>query len=141
MKSVLAFCLFLITIHSFSQEITATATRQDWASGACCQTGTNYVVTIRGNLDTLSKIDIKSAMIDGNLFYINQIANQKNESTIFHFHFQLVNDHLREEILDEKIEVVDENTPKENYVLISYHNQEMKIPFEKIEELFYIAYP
>lgn len=141
MKSVLTICLFLITIHSFSQEITATATRQDWAGGACCQTGTNYNIVIRGSLDSLNKTEIKSAMIDGHHFYINRLADTKNELKIFHFNFQLVYDHRREIILDEEIEIVDRNIVKENYVLVSYNNQEMKIPIEKIEELFYIAYP
>jgi hypothetical protein len=141
MKSALSFCLFLLTINSFSQSITATATRQDWVGGICCQTRTDYTIAVTGNLDSLNKSDIKYAMIDGLLFSINKIADEKNDLKIFHFNFKLAVDNSREKISNEKIEIVDRSIVQENYVMISYNNQEMKIPIEKIEQLFSHAYP
>lgn len=141
MKFLLIFSIFLVTVYSNAQSITVTATRQHWAGGACCQTGTNYTIEITGSLDSLKKTEINYAMIDGHHFFINQLADNKNELKIFHFDFKLVIDHRKEIIADKKIEIVDTTKFKENYVLISYNNQEMKIPLEKIEDLFYLAYP
>lgn len=141
MKSVLAICLFLITIHSFSQEITASATRQHWSGGVCCVTGTKYTVAIRGSLEYLNNCEFIAVIIDGNEFPINKKIDKKGELEIYHYQFNITYDNTQERILDEQLTVLDKSLVKENYLLIHYNNQDVKIPITNIEELFYLAYP
>jgi hypothetical protein len=132
--------MFLSSL-SFSQGISVKATRQHWAGGVCCVTGTKYTVAIRGSLDSLNNVEFKYAMIDGNAFSINKPIDKKGEWEIYHYEFNISIDKTREKITDEKITVVDKNLVQENYLLISYNNQDIKIPIKEIEDLFYLAYP
>jgi hypothetical protein len=141
MKSFFLLSFILLSSFSLSQPISVKATRQHWAGGVCCTTGSNYTVSIFGSLDSLNKSEIKYVMIDGNEFIVNQVPNKKNELRVFHFNFGISYDHRNEEIHLEKIKEVDHTKVKENYLVIIYNKQEMKIPITNIEELFYLAYP
>ncbi len=141
MKTFLTYCLFLLSINSFSQEISATATRQRWAGGVCCVTGTNYVITIRGSLDSLNNAEFHEVYIDGHEFSINKKKDKDNTYTILHYNFSHSINRQRE-IYDEKIiEINKDSIIQENHIVITYNGQRLKIPIESITELMYLAYP
>ena len=82
--SFLILC-FLVVTGSFSQNLKIAVTRQDWAGGACCISGTNYRITITGNPDTLSQIEIHYFIIDGHKFDIIK-PTDKNSKEKFFYH-------------------------------------------------------
>lgn len=141
MKTVLLFLLLSINFIAQSQIIKATATRQHWAGGVCCVTGTNYVITITGSIDSLNNSEFHQAYIDGNEFSINKEKDTKNTYTILRFNFGISKNHYRENIKDDIEEIKKESFIKENFVSITYNGQSLKIPIEPITELFYLAYP
>lgn len=131
----------MLSTLSFSQGISVKATRQHWSGGTCCSSGTNYKVTIYGHKDSLDKIVLKYVMLDGNEFIINKVSNSNSEYAFLQFEFGVSNNYQKDEIQIEKIEVVDHTKINENYILITFNQQEMKIPLTEIDDLFYLAYP
>lgn len=141
MKTLLSLLLFILTISVSAQLVNIKATRQHWAGGVCCVTGTNYSISISGGLDTLNKMEFKSAIIDGNEFVINKVIDKTNQDKIFHFSFSVSQNHYREEIHDIKFEKTEDVVNKPNSINFIYQGQEMTIEINHIEELMYLAYP
>lgn len=141
MKTLLSLLLFLLANTSFSQKITATATRQEWAGGVCCVTGTNYVITIKGSVDSLNNSEFHEAYIDGYEFSINKQKDKDNTYTILHYNFSHSIDKRREIYDEEIIEIKKESFTQDNYIVITYNGERLKIPIEPITDLMYLAYP
>lgn len=141
MKSILSIFLLVFTINASAQLVNVKATRQQWAGGICCVTGTNYTISISGGLDTLNKMEFKSVIIDNQEFIINKVVEDTNQDKIFHFSFSVSNNHHREEILDIKIEKIEDVVIQPNSFNFIYQGQVMSLEINNIEELMYLAYP
>lgn len=132
--------IYLLMMHiSFSQ--TANATKQDWASGICYRSGTNYLVTITWEDENLipKNFMIDSIWIDGQRYDCKDVQISQTKERIF-LRFGYISEHeLMEHRQSDAVGPTTSTSPNAIYSKKGF--KEEFIAIGKVEELFYLAYP
>lgn len=130
--------LFFYTF-SFSQieKFEITGTRQDWAGGVCCSSGTNYSLKVTSTELDLSDFAIDSIYLDENVFYQNiQVSKGKN---FIQINFGLYFNHNQKDFFIE--EKIIQKPKKNNVLILCKGNQKFELKITELKELEYLAYP
>lgn len=137
------FCIFLTV--QVNAQIVVKATSQGWAGGACCVSGTNYVVTLL--LDAEPKdFRVEGVYLQGSgkMEATNVIHSTSIDYKVFYtIHFgNVFNNNEYPEMTKQKIEVI-ERRKFEGKALIALkiNGKSIDVIVEEFEMLEFLAYP
>lgn len=148
MKNVIGFMkiffyinFFVVGFIGYSQNLQITGTKQFWASGICCNSGTNYVLKIEQQeiIDLLnSGYCLDSIFYDENLFFGNEIKLIENIKAIFVTFTYSINTRGYNPIFEQENVT---NIGIKNKILLVKGTEIKEFLIGQLEELPYIPYP
>ncbi|MGV3629580.1 MAG: hypothetical protein ACO1O6_00145 [Bacteroidota bacterium] len=140
------YCMmFLILPFRFlsqSNKLTVTGTKQSWAGGICCSSGTNYVLHLSSGSVDLQQVVVERISVDGNCIASGWQLSSGVKSLILSFGTR--NDHKQYKTFypreGEQVHK-DHRCPENNTIRLCINGETEEFTISELKELPYLAYP
>lgn len=118
--------------------MTVKVSKQDWASGICCNSGTNYSIRITSEELDMRDYFVDTVFIDNMSFYCDlQVIKNKNFILIsFGKSYSKCNDNHVFSLKNEG-----QKPGRDKLIILSTYRKKTELEITTVEELFPLAYP
>ncbi|MFT5858306.1 MAG: hypothetical protein ACI865_000392 [Flavobacteriaceae bacterium] len=149
MKASIALIFILLLKSSISQEVIK-ATRQNWAGGVCCVSGTNFHVTLKIR-QKLSDISIEDVWLQQDEPLVGSILKDPTSKNTYHISFGFSRNEIAEfdhlgAISEPKKDQSDVTKIRPEFkakalIILVVSGKKIEILIEEFETLSMLAYP